>query len=47
MLRRSVLIGSLNGPCFAIRTAKMDLSWTDFTDLRFLKDIQKETFGIE
>ena len=33
MMNRSILIGSLSGPYFAIRTAKMDHSRTDFTDL--------------
>ena len=30
---KSILTGSLSGPYFAIRTAKMDRSRTDFTDL--------------
>ena len=38
------MIGSLSGPNFAIRTAKMDRSRTDFIDLYFRKDILKETF---
>ena len=32
-VKRSILIGSLSGPNFAIRTAKMDRSRSDFTDL--------------
>ena len=32
-VKRSILIGSLSGPNFAIRTAKMDRSRTEFTDL--------------
>ena len=34
---------SLSGLNFALRTAKMDHSRSDFTDLFSLKDIQKET----
>ena len=33
MLKRNILIGSLSGPNFAIRTAKIDRSQTDFDDL--------------
>ena len=33
-VKRSILIGSLSGPNFAIRTAKMDRLQTEFTDLR-------------
>ena len=33
-VKRSILIGSLSGPNFVIRTAKMDSSRTEFTDLR-------------
>ena len=32
-LKRSILLGSLSRLNFAIRTAKMDRSRTDFTDL--------------
>ena len=32
--KRSVLIGSLSGPNFATRTAKMDRLRSDFTELR-------------
>ena len=46
MVKRSILIGSLSGPNFATRTAKMDRSRTDFTDLCFWKDIQKKTFWL-
>ena len=38
-MKRGILIGSLNGPNFAIGTAKMDHSRSDFTDLCSLKDI--------
>ena len=44
MVKRNILIGSLIGPNFAIRTAKLDRSRTYFIDLCSLKDIQKETF---
>ena len=32
MMKRSILIGSLSGPKFAIRTAKMDRAQIDFTE---------------
>ena len=32
-VKRIILVGSLNGPYFVIRTAKMDRSRSDFTDL--------------
>ena len=41
---KSILIGSLSGQNFAIRTAKMDYSRNYFTDLCSWKNIQKETF---
>ena len=41
---QSNLIGSLSGPNFAIRTAKMDRSWTEFTYSCSWKVIQKKTF---
>ena len=41
----SILIGSLSGPNFAIRTTKMELSRTDFVAFCFRKDICKEAFG--
>ena len=44
MVERIILIDSLSGPNFAIRTAEMDRSRTEFTDLCFWKDIHKETF---
>ena len=44
MVKRSILIGSLSSPNFAIRPAKMDRSRTEFTDLCSWKDIQKKTF---
>ena len=44
MVKRSILIGSLSGPYFAIRTTKMDRSRTDFIDLCFIKDVQRKHF---
>ena len=44
MVKRSILIGCLSGPNFAIRTAKMDRSRSEFTDLCSWKEIQKKTF---
>ena len=44
MVKRSILIGSLSGPYFAMLTAEMDRLRTDFNDLWFWKVIQKETF---
>ena len=44
LVKRSIPIGSLSGPNFAIQTAKMDCLQTDFTDSCFQKDILKETF---
>ena len=41
---QSKLIGSLSGPNFAIRTAKMDRSRTEFTYSCSWKLIQKKTF---
>ena len=35
MVKRSILIGSLSGPHFAIRTAKINHSLTDDIDLCF------------
>ena len=43
ILKRSIL----SGPIFATRTTKMDRSRTDFTDLCFCKDIQREHFGVK
>ena len=45
MVKINILIGSLSGPNFAIWTAKMDRSQTDFIYmyLCFWKDILKET----
>ena len=43
-VKRSILIGSLSDINFAIRTAQMDCSRTDFVDLCFWKDIRKKTF---
>ena len=42
MARMRILIGSLSGPNFALWTAKMDRSRTDFTYLCFLKDFAEE-----
>ena len=39
---RSILIGFLSGPNFAIQTAKMDRSRTEFTEFVFLKRNSKE-----
>ena len=33
MVKRNILFGSLSGPCFALRAAKMDDSRSDFTVL--------------
>ena len=43
-VKMSILIGSLSGPNFAIRTTKMELSRTDFVAFCFRKDICKEPF---
>ena len=40
----SILIGFLSGLYFAIRTAKMDRSRTDFTVLCFMKSYQNKKF---
>ena len=42
MVKRSILIGSLSGPYFAIRTAKMDRSRSDLTDSCSRKDINRD-----
>ena len=42
-VKRSILIGSLSSPYFAIQTAKLGHSQTDF-DLYIEKDIQKDIF---
>ena len=44
-VKRSILIGSLSGPNFAIRTTETDRSRTDTTGLCSWKDIQKQTFS--
>ena len=44
LVKTSILIGSLSCPNFALQTAKMDCSRTDFTDLCSWNGIQKETF---
>ena len=49
-MKKSILIGSLSGPNFAItvaiRTDKMDHSRTDLTDLCFPKSVQKNQFCV-
>ena len=45
-MKRRILIGSLNGPYFAKRIAKMDHSRTDFSDC-FLKRYSKEHFFVQ
>ena len=47
MVKKSILIDSLRGPYFGIRTAKVDRSRTDFTDFFSWKDVQKEAFWRE
>ena len=34
VVKRSVLIGTLSSPYFALQTAKMDSTQTDFKDLK-------------
>ena len=42
-MKRSILIGSLSGPNFAIRTAKMDCSRTHFAEF-LLRNIEQKKY---
>ena len=46
-VKRSILIGCLSGPNFAIRTPKMDRSRTDFTDCVLEKIFKRKQFGVK